>query len=389
MSMGSPLERFGDPLFYQLDEVDVHPQTSELDSSQRVAVRNLSGMQKEAIVSSQPGASWRLASDEGDYLDGHDIAPCPLSFFTTGMVSSVMECLLQLADERNVEIDDIEITLDNFYTMKGSALRGDMTGGALAPEFTFTIQSDHDAESINALAYDAVSTSPVMGLVDGVHQSVFSLALNGNELDPDRVGPRDEPIETDPAHLFEDMARSQTPLESHLVRHTGRKTDPYQGDQSNYTAGQGSSLQEEQDRILHIQGRCIVEDNEVKRITQRLFSPQGSIFEYRAGSTGEDGESGQAPDPLSYAASGIAFCFMTQFGRYADIVGKQLDAYRIIQDTQFGEPATAMPVETHVFLESPEGEEFARTILDMSEQTCFLHALCRTDLQPDVSVELV
>jgi hypothetical protein len=43
-------------------------------------------------------------------------------------------------------------------------------------------------------------------------------------------------------------------------------------------------------------------------------------------------------------------------------------------------------VETHVYLDTPEGVEFARTIVDVSEQTCFLHALCRTDLRTRLRV---
>ncbi len=92
-------------------------------------------------------------------------------------------------------------------------------------------------------------------------------------------------------------------------------------------------------------------------------------------------------------SAGIAFCFMTQFGRYAEIVRKELPSYRIVQDTHFargdgaGTPGTADPVETHVFLDTPEGDDFAREVLDMSEQTCFLHALCRTDLAPVVRLE--
>ena len=81
---------------------------------------------------------------------------------------------------------------------------------------------------------------------------------------------------------------------------------------------------------------------------------------------------------------------MTQFGRYASIAKKELAAYRIVQDTHFskggasggtGVAGTAAPVETHVYLETPEGDDFARQVLDMSEQTCFLHALCRTELK--------
>ena len=37
-------------------------------------------------------------------------------------------------------------------------------------------------------------------------------------------------------------------------------------------------------------------------------------------------------------------------------------------------------------LETPEGDDFARTVVDMSEQTCFLHALCRTELEPNVTI---
>jgi len=34
-------------------------------------------------------------------------------------------------------------------------------------------------------------------------------------------------------------------------------------------------------------------------------------------------------------SAGIGFCFMTQFGRYAEIVRKELSAYRVVQDTYF------------------------------------------------------
>jgi hypothetical protein len=46
-----------------------------------------------------------------------------------------------------------------------------------------------------------------------------------------------------------------------------------------------------------------------------------------------------------------------------------------------GKAGAADPAETHVFLDSAEDAAFARAALDMGEQTCFLHALCRTDLK--------
>ena len=116
-------------------------------------------------------------------------------------------------------------------------------------------------------------------------------------------------------------------------------------------------------------------------------------------------------------AAGVAFCFMTQLGRYAAILGKDLHGYRIVQDTRFpgraasaGAPSSAgaapagpgatpgdiasLPgaagaVETHVYLDTREGVDFARRCLDMGEQTCFLHALYRTPLEPVVTTTRV
>jgi hypothetical protein len=81
---------------------------------------------------------------------------------------------------------------------------------------------------------------------------------------------------------------------------------------------------------------------------------------------------------------------MTQLGRYARITRKDLRDYRIAQDTHFslggatgdtGRAGEAESVETHVDLISGDDDAFAQTALAMSEQTCFLHALCRTDVR--------
>jgi organic hydroperoxide reductase OsmC/OhrA len=117
-------------------------------------------------------------------------------------------------------------------------------------------------------------------------------------------------------------------------------------------------------------------------------NPHGSIFHFLSEEGRQPRAPGRAPDALTYMSAGIAFCFMTQFGRYARIVRKDLASYSVIQDTHFsaigsGPLPTADPVETHVYLETSEDDEFARTILDMAEQTCFLHALCRSELKID------
>jgi len=103
MSLTSPLEALGYPLFFPVgdaDDLDLEAPAPRLDQAQRTRVRSLEGMQKEALVtSSLTGTTWRLASDEGPYLDGDDVAPCPLAFMTTGMVSAFANEVLALAEE--------------------------------------------------------------------------------------------------------------------------------------------------------------------------------------------------------------------------------------------------------------------------------------------------
>ena len=72
-----------------------------------------------------------------------------------------------------------------------------------------------------------------------------------------------------------------------------------------------------------------------------------------------------------------------------------LPDYRIVQDTHFsfggasggtGKAGEADPIETHVYLDTSEPDEVAQEMLDMSEQTCFLHAFCRTELKTKLKI---
>jgi len=399
MSLTSPLEELGYPLFFEVGgdaAPDLDAPTPRLDQAQRTRVRHLEGMQKEALVtSSRTGRTWRLASDEGDYLDGDDVAPCPLAFMTTGMVCSYANEIRALAGERGIEVSDLELVCDNYYTMSGSALRGDMTGGALDPEIEVRIDADAADDALHELVDDAVDSAPVTGLLRGTLDNAFALSLNGERLDAGRVTDLDEPLLETDAHRFEEVPRDAGAQDPPLGRNTGRTTPEFTGDRSKYTGGASSSMAAEQDRVLHLRGTTTLRDDGSTSVEVELFSPQGSVFELLSDEPEGHGGGGRAPDAMTYVAAGLGFCFMTQFGRYAGIVGKELSDYRIVQDTHFagdaggGSPgalARAAPVETHVFLRSPEGEDFARDVLDMSEQTCFLHALCRTDVEPEVSV---
>lgn len=382
------------PAFFPIgnaDEIGLEPPENRHGVGVRVWVRALAGMQKEALaINGSNGRAWRLTSDEGPYLAGHDQAPCPLCTFITGMVASYMNEVQALARARNIDFDDMQLTLSNFYSMEGSALRGTMLGGAMSPELVADISADASEGDLNDLVKEAVTLSPVHGLLDGENNGLFTLSWNGDPIAPGDVGRLPGDPHPDPTSAF-DRAEVADVLVAEDLMVKVKPADQIEG----VPGGVNTSLQESQSRTLHVQATCRVREDGVKVIHENLYKPIGSEFQFLSDEAPDDSGQGLAPDALTYLAAGLGFCFMTQFGRYASITKKQLDEYRIVQDLHFapggatggsGQPGRADPVETHVYLVSPEGEEFARKTLDMGERTCFLHATCRTDLEPMVKM---
>ena len=391
--MNNPLKDSGKPLFFKVanpQEIGYFAPKSRKGQSLRLAVRSLSMMQKEAlIVSSLTGAVWRLASDEGAYLAGLDEGPCPLSFLTTGMVSSYMEEILALAKQRGITIRNIKLIQDNYYTMKGSALRGTMTGGAKDIDLEAQIDSDTDKGVLQSLVVDAVAASPLNGLMRGRKDSLFTITHNGREIELGKAMAVSSPALPDPGDKF-DHAKPAPGNWSGLVTRNGMTPKTEES-----VTLSGDSLKDEQDRTLHVRGICTLRPDGIKHIEQHLCNPHGSIFHFLCDEGPENGGRGHAPDAASYISAGIGFCFLTQLGRYAKIAKKTLGDYRIIQDAHFslggasgrtGKPGEADPIETHLYIESGENDEFARAALDMSEQTCFLHAFCKADLKAKVKI---
>ncbi|MEM7354996.1 MAG: OsmC family peroxiredoxin, partial [Acidobacteriota bacterium] len=265
------------PLFFPVanaQEVGLAPPTDRRGMSLRTWVRSLAGMQKEALViNGATGRAWRLTSDEGPYLAGHDVSPCPLSFLTTGMVSSYMNEIRALAKMRQVEIRDIELTLDNHYSMEGSALQGTMVGGALPPVLEVRLDSDAEPAKVTALVSQAIDASPINGLLRGQHTSLFTLTCNGQQIEVGRVAGLAADAESDPGDLFPALAVGESPTADATVR---KMT---QGDRvKGVKHGVNSSLQANQSRTLHVRGRCTVRPDGVKLIEQSLFKPLGSTF---------------------------------------------------------------------------------------------------------------
>ena len=380
------------PAFFQVanaGDLGLEPPDDRHGLSLRTWVRALAGMQKEAlVVNGATGRAWRLISDEGPYLAGHDRAPCPLCTFITGMVAAYANEITGLAQTQGIDIDDLELTLGNHYSMEGSALKGTMLGGAMSPDLVVDIAADADPADLEDLVRQAVSASPVNGLLSGEKNSLFTLSWNGAQVPVGEVAALGADAHPAPDGLFDGVELADLAVADDLMTRV-KTADQVEG----VPGGVNTSLQDSQSRTLHVQARCRVREDGIKVIDENLFQPIGSEFRFLSDESPEAGGQGLAPDAASYLAAGIGFCFMTQFGRYASITKKQLDDYRIVQDLHFapggpGNPGDADPVETHVYLDTPEGEDFARKTLDMGERTCFLHATCRTDLTPEVEVNV-
>ncbi|MDJ1006997.1 MAG: OsmC family protein [Paracoccaceae bacterium] len=358
----------------------------------RTWVRSFSGFQKEAlVVSARSGLMWRLVSDEGAYLSGHDAAPCPLAFLTTGMIASYMNEITALAAQQNVALRKLRLIQNNYYTMQGSMRKRTMTGGALPVELEVEVDCDLDDAALNELLMNAVHASPLNGLMRGVLPSLFTLTRNGAEIETGEAIALDAPVVPDPSGAAPEPA----PTDLTLIERRGMspKKEVRKG-----TAAAASSLTDEQDRTLNPAAICTLHEDGIKEIEQHLYSPHGSIFRFLSEEAPSAGGQGRAPDAVSFISAGIGFCFMTQFGRMASMEKLDLPHYSIVQDTHFslggasggtGKAGQADPVETHVHLQTSESDDVARDMLDVSERTCFLHAFCRTDLKTKLKVSRV
>ena len=379
----------GLPLVYPVApdaaQIPAVPAENGFDVASRAAVRTLTVMQKEAVVvrSGSPIA-WRMASDEGPYLQGHDFAPAPLAFMTTGLAVDVMGNVERALRSAGLPTYPLRLVLDTHFSIEGSLPRGTMVGGALPPEIA-VYTGYGDRSTTTGAVLTGVLASATAGLVGASLQSLFSLTSHGRDIPVGRVSSLDEaPPQPGPAE-FPPVQTEAVPEQ--IITKTF--------DVGEHTSDAGVSLKQEQRRELHLQAEVQRRADGIAVIDTRVHRPNGSTFRFLADESEDHGGEGRAPDAISYISAGIGFCFMTQFGRYAKILQRDLGDYGIIQDTRFsvGDADADPPVggraddpRTHVYLAPNGDDDFARHAVDMSEQTCFIHALARTELRPKVKV---
>lgn len=381
------LEELGLPLIHATDGLEaagLRPAPDRHGQSIRAWVRSLNGIQKEGVtLSGLTGRAWRFASDEGAHLGGRDAAPNPLSYVSVGMAASFMTEVRALAAARGITLEDPVLTLENFFYRDGSFPRGTMISGALPPEVSLECRGSAAPDALYRLLMDAVAAAPVNGLARDEKISLFTLTHNGRQIDPAEVAALHGAALADPGdpisslspvpaeHLAEPLAE-KTLSEEEMTRRTAADPPP-------------APVLDGTKKLLHLRTTCRLRPDGTYDCLREQFAQSSSTWRFvvddRPAFAGAI-----APDALSYFAIGVAFCFMTQIGRYSHMAKTRLKAYRVVQDMHFtvggasgatGRGGTADPVETHVFMDSDSDDATAQKTIGVAERTCFLHALCR------------
>jgi uncharacterized OsmC-like protein len=393
----TPLEEIGDPLYFiagNAAESGFPVPPNPHGQSLRTWVRSLGGMQKEAVVvSAATGTAWRFACDEGAHLGGHNKAPNPLTYLSAGMIASYTAEITALAEQRQIELRNLEVVLENLYFREDDFRKGTMSSSALPPELNVSCEADCDDQTLNELLYQAVAASPLNGLARGEHPSLFNLVHNGKEITPAQVASLDAEPFSDPSDNFPNLKPADgSPAVPDLIKIFEEEGEAYEA----LIKARVPSPELDGDKLLlHMHSRCVYRPDGVKEIHKEQFGSDVPDWRYLSDEGEGFGGHGKAPDAASLISAGIGLCFMTQMGRYANMAKLPLTNYSIIQDTHFslggasgrtGEAGVAEAVETHVYLNTDADDEIAQQILAVAEKTCFLHAFCRNDLKPKVRV---
>ncbi len=389
MSIGNAsIETSGYPLVFRADPDRLDLETNRVPDEIvriRVVSRPLAGMQKEALIHYGPtGSVWRVVCDEGPWLNGTDLAPFPLAFFTAGLAASFMSGFLEEARARGVRVDSASLEQDNFFSMEGSALRGTMSAGARPVQVTFSAGGNVSAATFKEIAEVAVRMrSPAERCLQQALASGFAVRANNQPLPwPGESANRVAAL-LDPATVFE-RVRPVSADDLIIIRKTAgcgnthpEKTNP-----------DAVGLQAEQKRIVHVRTECIIREDGLKSINVQCIRPAGSRFELLSDDSRAAGGRERAPSGLAWLSAGAAFCFMTQIGRYAHISKQNVNGYRIIQDTGFRLARHCEPdadaVETLVCLDTGESPDKSIQLVRMGEQTCYVHASYRASGKTEV-----
>jgi hypothetical protein len=353
----------------------------------RVEARTMHGHQKELVVTEGEGAgAWRMASDEGANLKGTDLAPFPLAFFNAALHADYASRALALARTLGVPLAIASIRLDNQYWFSGSFLKGSGRGSAEPVAIRVAVRSAAPRDLVVRILDAALAASPAHALMSTPLQDTFALYVNGRRVPVVRVAPSPAPDQQDPFKAH--RARPEP-----LAGADGR-ADVIERLPPDPAEGPAGPLPAEGRVPIFIRGASVLEDPAGVVATTVIPTSPGARFRLR----GDAGAGAQrAPSALAFAAAGIAFCYMTQFTRYIEYRRHKVRAIRFVQTLPFALSGDARdltlrggvePVDTHVFLHAEEPDGVLQNLLEVAENTCYLHAALRSALPGRVVAEI-
>lgn len=357
----------------------------------KVEVRAMGGHQKECVVTDgAAGSAWRMVCDEGAGLNGTDLAPFPLAFMNAGLQAELQGRIMRMAAARGIAIEAIGTELVDRYAFEGSFFRGTGRGSAVAPAIRVGISSVAQAATIRELTDAALLASPLLCAVRSALQSTFALYVNGRRREPLQVRPSSNPDAPDPLKVWNGVPR---PLAdgSAAADMIAKLAPPPVSD-----GPARAPMRPDEDVRFSIEIRG--ESRWSNGITDSqcwASTPPGSRFGLKSDER-QSLATESAPSGLALAASGVAFCLMTQLLRYSEFRKYMIRAVRLVQYWPMqidarpdGGPLGASGnLDTHVFLHGEETDENMGHLLLSSANTCFLHALLGAALEPQIVLEL-
>ena len=355
-----------------------------------VEARTMWGHQKEVVVEEGAGGDvWRLTSDEGAILKGTDLAPFPLAFFNAGLHADFVNRALVIARAQGVPLDITGITLNNHYAFNGSFFKGTGAGSAEAVTVNVRACSTAPQDVVQRVLDAALTASPAHALMAQVQRNTFALYVNGRRCPVTRVAPSASADQQDP---FKAHTAAPAPLAGaaspYLAVESIERTLP---------PGPVPLFAPEGRMQIVIPGGSVVRD--AAGVVSTTVTPRvGNAFRITCDERAERSEArSEAPSGLACIAAGIAFCYMTQFTRYIEHRKHQVRAIRFVQTLPFTLAGNAAdgtlkgglePVDTHVFLHAEEPDAVMQNLLEVAENTCYLHAALRSALPGRVELTL-
>ena len=344
------------------------------------------GHQKEVLVTEGAGGTvWRVVSDEGANLNGTDLAPFPLAFYNAGLHGDFVNRALAIARVRGVPLAIDGVNIDNQYYFNGSFFRGTGEGSAEAVAVRVSARSSASRESVLRVLDEALAASPAHATLALPQRNTFALYVNGRRCPVSRVAQSTAADEIDPfkAHgkAPVPLAGSAAPFE--IIERIVRDNP----------AGPPSTMPADGRVPITIPGASTMRDA-AGLVSTLVAHRSGAAFRI----TSDERPAGDdAPSGLANIAAAIAFCYMTQFTRYIEYRKHKVRAIRFVQTLPFTLSGNAAdgtlagglePVDTHVFLHAEEPDEVMQNLLEVAENTCYLHAALRGTLPGRVELSL-